>query len=45
MPVQLPFSRVAILDRGTAALRAIHAVREYAWETAADLSAVAEALM
>lgn len=39
--MQLPFSRVAILDRGTAALRAIQAVREYAWETGADLSAVA----
>src|SRR5262245_31736566 len=41
MFVRLPFSRVAILDRGTAALRAIHAVREYAWETGADLRAVA----
>lgn len=37
----LPFTRIAILDRGTAALRAIHAVREYAWETRADLKAVA----
>lgn len=37
----LPFTRIAILDRGTAALRAIHAVREYAWETGADLKAVA----
>ena len=37
----LPFTRIAILDRGTAALRAIHAVREYAWEVKADLEAVA----
>ncbi len=37
----LPFSRIAILDRGTAALRAIHAVREYAWEVRVDLKAVA----
>jgi acetyl/propionyl-CoA carboxylase alpha subunit/acetyl-CoA carboxylase carboxyltransferase component len=37
----LPFTRIAILDRGTAALRAIHAVREYAWEARADLRAVA----
>ncbi|HSP99726.1 MAG TPA: carboxyl transferase domain-containing protein [Candidatus Dormibacteraeota bacterium] len=37
----LPFSRIAILDRGTAALRAIHAVHEYAWEAKADLEAVA----
>ncbi|MFN8642280.1 MAG: biotin carboxylase N-terminal domain-containing protein [Candidatus Binatia bacterium] len=36
----LPFTRIAILDRGTTALRAIHAVREYAWETRADLRAV-----
>ena len=37
----LPFTRIAILDRGTAALRAIHAVREYAWERGAALHAVA----
>ena len=37
----LPFSRIAILDRGTAALRAIHAVREYAWDVGGDLKAVA----
>ena len=36
----LPFSRIAILDRGTAALRAIHAVREFAWETRGEVSAV-----
>ena len=35
------FSRIAILDRGTAALRAIHAVREYAWDVGGDLKAVA----
>lgn len=39
--MRLPFSRIAILDRGTAALRAIHAVREFAWEAGADLRAVA----
>ncbi len=36
----LPFTRIAILDRGAAALRAVHAVREYAWERGAPLQAV-----
>ena len=35
-----PFTRIAILDRGAAALRAVHAVREYAWEHDVPLQAV-----
>jgi biotin carboxylase len=32
---QRPFSRLAIVDRGEAAMRAIHAVRELNWERSA----------